>query len=885
MGASDSKLVFKKGIFRLSEERHIPADDSYWTSFWELPETPEDVFSLFSPADIRRTRDRAIENLETLILAVTSRLFILRHHPSFPNAEIAPERDALNCVRVLTRILPYLYEVDSLESWEDKFFWGTRRKRTRRSAIANEVLFDGAQEDKPDTKPPVDEFEDAKPLAEELIDTLVDLLFFSDFTVPRQPHGKPKVTYAIWQSGVGCNTAVPTTKEYESNRCEILRLLLTLASRSMYMSPNLLPTKGTKALTYICTCPDKQVVLSVLCSLLNTTLKYNPASWRVPINTLVFKDPKEVLVTYTLQFLLVILLYPIPESSAGSTPKNYYRHFLGRLHRPQDFQFILDGMTRILSQPIQANTSYIPSTQATARFSPEITMLFWEVTQCNKRFRSYMIDTQRAHDFVILILFYATEYKLDTSKQGVVRMCAFLLQTLSVEKNFGINLNKHFGAQDTLPPVIRIPNFKGTYGDFLIQSIYNLITRSQGKLSAIYPALLAVVHNVAAYLEGISSTTCLKLIQLFNSMSSPSFLLANDSNHVLLSSLLESMNAILEHQYEKNPTFVYLVLKNKKRFEALRSFTLESGQEELERRNRLRKENGQPIDPFDNSSRRSSVESLRSPTTAAPKVSSLSNVPEEDSTFAIGDDEDDSDGDGDERPTPAQSSSSENPSRASSVAGVEDAVPAQVKGMSEKARGKMPAGVPTFSRQNSTTSLGSYSAAGQSSSGAFEPSADWIESWLPELPLHTILTVIQQLTVLIDRQGLSADPPSAATLKTIKEADLVAIEPSAVRVQSFEWSPLALGWYESLIWSFVFASELQVAKGTVGVWNGTGIKLFKVQETAPAGPTLTSPRGAVDAVGSNIVSRIGSINLRGAAAPTGPASPGLPPQTQGPPPG
>lgn len=32
MGASDSKLVFKKGIFRLSGERSIPADDPYWTS-------------------------------------------------------------------------------------------------------------------------------------------------------------------------------------------------------------------------------------------------------------------------------------------------------------------------------------------------------------------------------------------------------------------------------------------------------------------------------------------------------------------------------------------------------------------------------------------------------------------------------------------------------------------------------------------------------------------------------------------------------------------------------------------------------------------------------------------------------------------------------------
>lgn len=50
-------------------------------------------------------------------------------------------------------------------------------------------------------------------------------------------------------------------------------------------------------------------------------------------------------------------------------------------------------------------------------------------------------------------------------------------------------------------------------------------------------------------------------------------------------------------------------------------------------------------------------------------------------------------------------------------------------------------------------------------------------------------------------------------------------------------------------------------KGTVGVWNGTGIKLFRVQETAARGPTLMAPRGAVDAVGSNIVQRIGSLGL------------------------
>jgi len=102
-------------------------------------------------------------------------------------------------------------------------------------------------------------------------------------------------------------------------------------------------------------------------------------------------------------------------------------------------------------------------------------MLFWEITQCNKRFRSFIIDTDRSHDFIVIILFYAIEYKLDPSKQGVVRMCVFLLQTLSVEPNFGKNLNKRFEAQDTLPPSIRLQNFNGTYGDFLIHVISNQI--------------------------------------------------------------------------------------------------------------------------------------------------------------------------------------------------------------------------------------------------------------------------------------------------------------------------------------------------------------------------------------------------------------------------
>ena len=198
----------------------------------------------------------------------------MRNHPSFPDEELAPERDALNCIRVLTRLLPFLYEKDTLESWDDRFFWGARRKKTRKAAIVNEVLFDEASLEKRPQQDTTDEYEEAKPLAEELIDTLKDLLFYSDFTLPKQPHGQPKVSYAIWQSGVGCKKAMATTKEFESNRCEILRLLLTLAGQSMYLTPAALPQRGVRSLTYLCTNEDKQVVLSVLCSLLNTVSRF-----------------------------------------------------------------------------------------------------------------------------------------------------------------------------------------------------------------------------------------------------------------------------------------------------------------------------------------------------------------------------------------------------------------------------------------------------------------------------------------------------------------------------------------------------------------------------------------------------------------------------------
>lgn len=793
-----------------------------------------------------------------------------------------------------------------------------RRRRTRKSQVSGEVLFD---ENQGDDATPIEnqeqEFEAVKPLAEELIDTLTDLLFYVGFTIPELPNAKSKITYAIWQSGVGCKSSIPTNKELESNRCEILRLLLTMSSKAMYMPSNILPVQGVKAITYIATCPDKQIVLSVLCSLINTTIKSNIGSWRLPYDHVVRKDSKQTLVIYSLQLLLVLLLYPVPEDANGAVPKNYYRHFLGRLHRPEDFQFLADGMTRVLSQPMQVTTSYFPGSQKSVKWAPEMIMLFWEVLQCNKRFRSFIIESNRAHDFVILMLFYAIEHKTDASRQGIVRMCVFVLQTMSVESSFGTNLNKKFEGQDTLPASIKVANFKGTYADFLLISIHTLITGSKGKLEAIYPALLAIINNMSAYVQHLSLAASTRLVQLLTSMSTPSFLLANETNHVLLEALLESINSLLEHQYESNANLIYAVWRSRRRIEALRQFTLEGGQAEIERAAQRRKE-ASLNDGAMSLSRSSTLESTASPTTPNPDHTV-------DGAFAIGDSDD---SDNEEPPTPSQSTQSMRTSRTPSVASssvAEDHVPIQLSGMSEKARGKMPAGAPTFSRQNSTLSL-SASSTYSPGRGAFAPTPDWLESWLPDLPLHTLLTIIKVLSMhpaasprIPNTHHDSTNPPSLASsrrsslaiddvsapghpntansspdtssitsfrtqIPTTATHPLIApilASPSPIRVHLFEWSPLSLGWYMSVLWSLIFTAEMTIAPtsansatatltggghmaGPVGVWNGTVVKLFQVATDGKReGPSLSAPRGAVDAVGSRIVQGVQGLNLGG----------------------
>ncbi|KAF9969716.1 hypothetical protein BGZ73_007779 [Actinomortierella ambigua] len=404
MGAAHSKLAFKKSVFRLFEERNITSNaNEYWEQFWTLPETSDDVFSLVSSADIRQVRDNARENLECLIEKTLAHLFRLVESPTFPSAQ-APAAQVLNCLRVLTRIFPFIFESEEWMDWEERYFWVPRTvvvsvKRSStltNSQLSSQEITEQPQHQSQDSNgqrtAPKEEFMELeeKPVpshGHRLVQTLIDLLFTSGFTIPTAVETREKVSYVIWETGIGSSTPIGTSKELEDNRVEVLRLLLVLFSRSMYVTPAVTPITENRWIEAVVTGNNCKSTIAILCSLINSAMKYNPSGWGLPYNHVMFSnDQRELLVMLCLQVVIVLLNYrPIdvvsrianqagtlrigglnhhtdPNHSSGSSGspqsaidlvgKNQFRHYLSRLHREQDFTFLMDGMYRILSNPM-----------------------------------------------------------------------------------------------------------------------------------------------------------------------------------------------------------------------------------------------------------------------------------------------------------------------------------------------------------------------------------------------------------------------------------------------------------------------------------------------------------------------------------------------------
>ncbi|KAL7550976.1 hypothetical protein ACHAWF_014186 [Thalassiosira exigua] len=125
MGASASKIKFRESLAALTDRDVSPSDTDFWDELWKIPSSSEEVFELLTPAAARRLRDDRFENLATLFTQSTAQLCQIVETPYTIYFD-----QALNCVRVLTRVVPFLLEKGDLGAGDpnvELLCWGENK--------------------------------------------------------------------------------------------------------------------------------------------------------------------------------------------------------------------------------------------------------------------------------------------------------------------------------------------------------------------------------------------------------------------------------------------------------------------------------------------------------------------------------------------------------------------------------------------------------------------------------------------------------------------------------------------------------------------------------------------------------------------------------------
>lgn len=348
----EAKLAFRsrpQGISKLYTTRRIAETDSYWDQYFTLFDTPSDVFSLISTHDIRRALLDSPENVATLIRVVTSRLFNLVSDHTFPCApptsvasyatsfmktsstERNATKEVLNSLRVLQRVLPVVFEVEGeSNAFELEVLW-------KKVEVDDEIVptvpdqapqfviedDDDGSENGHDSNtqsqtPRTKRTKMLPSLGEKLFTCVNDLLFCCGFSLPTKIQvDHYKINYVIWEKGVGSTTDSGPNHAYDSNKTEVLRLLLVLLSRQIYIPPAALFTHPSFYTLHVVRKTPRRDVLTLLCSLLNTVINsattnnitIASVAGKVPYNHLLFKgdDSRTALVGMCLQVLCVLL--------------------------------------------------------------------------------------------------------------------------------------------------------------------------------------------------------------------------------------------------------------------------------------------------------------------------------------------------------------------------------------------------------------------------------------------------------------------------------------------------------------------------------------------------------------------------------------------------
>lgn len=202
----------------------------------------------------------------------------------------------------------------------------------------------------------------------------------------------------------------------------------------MYQPPADITSCPNRWISYL-TSADNRHALPMFTSLLNTVCAYDPVGLGLPYNHLIFSDSLEPLVETALQILIVTLDHDTSSSSAAMTsaqpqvqthaqpvancddttaPDNLFINYLSRIHRDEDFHFILRGVTRLLNNPLVQ--TYLPNSTKKVHFHQELLVFFWKMCDYNKKFLYFVLKSSDVLEILVPILYHLNDSRADQCK-------------------------------------------------------------------------------------------------------------------------------------------------------------------------------------------------------------------------------------------------------------------------------------------------------------------------------------------------------------------------------------------------------------------------------------------------------------------------------------
>lgn len=765
MGNSDTKLNFRKAVIQLTTKNQPidASDEGFWDQFWsENVTNVQDVFTLVPATEIRALREEAPSNLATLCYKAVEKMVRAVDNSCRTQQE---QLAVLNCGRLLTRVLPYIFEDPE---WRG-FFW-TKLPENSQS---------------PDS-------EDSVPLAHSLLNAISDLLFCPDFTVTSKKSGPDKAEDLqsldsceyIWEAGVGFAHSPPHYATYDSARTELLKLLLTCFSETMYQPPVDIQSAPNKWIQYF-TSTENRHALPMFTSLLNIVCSYDPVGLGLPYNHLLFQDTSEPLVDAALQILIVTLDHDTSQPGSNSTD-NLFINYLSRIHRDEDFGFVLRGFTRLLNNPLVQ--TYLPNSTKKVQFHQELLVFFWKMCDYNKKFLYYVLKSSDVLEILVPILYHLNDSRADQSRVGLMHIGVFIILLLSGERNFGVRLNKPYTA--TIP--MDIPVFTGTHADLLITVFHKIITTGHQRLQPLFDCLLTILVNVSPYLKTLSMVASTKLLHLLEAFSTPWFLFSSPSNHHLVFFLLEIFNNIIQYQFDGNSNLVYTIIRKRQVFHSLANLPSDYGtiSKSLSRRSG-RKQHIPVTTPTSQES--PSMEGSRPALPAQPGTlkATLPDTP------------------GIENMTGKESAH-------------------MSSGDSNENLVEMTAGVSLNGTDVSSSPQPQiHSPLPEKSLGQWMPTSDWVNSWKCKLPLQTIMRLLQVLVPQVEKicidKGLTDE---SEILKFLQHGTLVGLlpVPHPILIRKYQANAGTTTWFRTYMWGVIYLRNVDPP-----IWYDTDVKLFEIQ--------------------------------------------------------